>query len=115
DGLLLLSDIHEMKLSAELVVLSACETALGKDIRGEGIQGLTRGFFHAGARRVIASLWKVDDRATSELMAKFYEGLFQGGLAPSTALRKAQLALSAAPRWPFPFYWSAFELHGEWR
>jgi CHAT domain-containing protein/tetratricopeptide (TPR) repeat protein len=115
DGLLLLRDIYETKLSAELVVLSACDTALGKEIRGEGILGLTRGFFHAGARRVIASLWKVDDRATRELMRRLYEGIFRDGLAPGAALRQAQLAMSADPRWMFPFYWSGFELHGEWR
>jgi CHAT domain-containing protein len=115
DGMLLLKDVYDMKLSAELVVLSACETALGKEIRGEGILGLTRGFLHAGARRVVASLWKVDDKATRALMAKFYEGLFRDHLAPGAALRRAQLALAADPRWAFPFYWSAFELHGEWR
>ena len=115
DGLLLSDDVAAMKLTADLVVLSACETALGRDVRGEGIMGLTRGFFHAGARQVMASLWKVDDRATLELMRRFYAGLLREGLRPAAALRRAQLSMAGDPSWAFPFYWSAFELHGDWR
>lgn len=62
-----------MKLSAELVVLSACETGLGEEVKGEGIVGLTRGFMYAGTPRVVVSLWKVDDEATAELMSLFYQ------------------------------------------
>ena len=115
DGLLLLDDVYRMKLAADLVVLSACDTALGTDVRGEGIVGLTRGFFHAGAQRVIASLWKVDDRATLALMRRFYEKFFREGLPAGAALRQAQLSMLADAKWAFPYYWSAFELHGEWR
>jgi CHAT domain-containing protein len=115
DGLLLLNDIHRMKLGADLVVLSACDTALGRDIKGEGIVGFTRGFLHAGARRVIGTLWKVDDRATRELMRRFYERLLRQNETVGTALREAQLSMAAEARWAFPYYWAGFELHGDWR
>jgi CHAT domain-containing protein len=115
DGFLRLHDIYNLKLDAALVVLSACQTALGKDIRGEGLIGLTRGFMYAGAPRVVASLWAVDDRATAELMKRFYEGLLMRGLTASAALRDAQLALRRDRRWSNPYYWGAFVLQGEWR
>lgn len=115
DGLLLLDDIYQMKLKTDLVVLSACDTALGRDIRGEGIVGLTRGFFHAGASRVIASLWKVDDRGTRELMHRFYERLLRRGETAAAALREAQLSMATDSRWALPYFWAGFELHGEWR
>jgi CHAT domain-containing protein len=114
DGFLRLHDIYGMSLPADLVVLSACSTALGKQVNGEGLVGVVRGFMHAGAKRVIASLWKVDDEATGELMRRFYEGMFEKGLAPAAALRDAQLALRRHPRWQAPFYWAAFSLQGEW-
>jgi CHAT domain-containing protein len=99
-----------------LVVLSACETGLGKDIKGEGIIGLTRGFMYAGAKRVAVSLWKVDDRATSELMRRFYQELLsERRPSPAAALRAAQISLLQEKRWRSPFYWSAFTLQGEWR
>jgi CHAT domain-containing protein/Tfp pilus assembly protein PilF len=115
DGFLRLHDIYNMQLSAELVVLSACSTALGKEIRGEGLIGLTRGFMYAGAPRVVASLWDVEDRATAELMKRFYEGMLVRRLPPSEALRRAQLSLRADARWSHPYYWSAFVIQGEWR
>jgi CHAT domain-containing protein len=115
DGFLRLSDLYSMKLNADLVVLSACQTALGKQIKGEGLVGLTRGFFYAGAPRVIASLWSVRDEATSELMARFYRTLLQGGQSPAAALRSAQVAFSKDPRWSAPYYWAGFVLQGEWR
>jgi CHAT domain-containing protein len=99
---------------ADLVVLSACGTALGKPIEGEGLVGLTRGFMHAGAARVVASLWNVDDWATAELMARFYQGMERRGLRPAAALRQAQLELSAHERWASAYYWAAFQLHGDW-
>ena len=80
EGYFRLHDIYNLKLSADLVVLSACNTGLGKEIKGEGLIGLTRGFMYAGAGGVAASLWKVDDEATAELMTRFYEGMFQEGL-----------------------------------
>jgi CHAT domain-containing protein len=116
DGFLRLQDIYNLKLSAELVVLSACQTGLGKEIKGEGLIGLTRGFMYAGAPRVVASLWKVDDRATSELMKRFYQGLLgPEALRPAGALRQAQLTIWKQKQWREPYYWAAFVLQGEWK
>jgi CHAT domain-containing protein len=116
DGYLRLHEIYNLRLPAELVVLSACETGLGKDIKGEGIIGLTRGFMYAGAKRVAVSLWKVDDRATSELMRRFYQELLsERRPSQAAALRAAQISLLQEKRWRSPFYWSAFTLQGEWR
>ena len=114
DGYLRLNDIYNLHLPVDLVVLSACSTALGKDIVGEGLVGLVRGFMYAGARRVIASLWKVDDEATSALMTAFYRGLFERKLAPAAALKAAQVELLTNTQWKDPFYWAAFILEGEW-
>jgi len=115
DGFLRLHDIYRLQLPADLVVLSACNTALGKDIRGEGLNALTRGFMVAGAARVVASLWKVDDRATAELMKHFYSAMLRDGLPPVAALRSAQRALWRQDRWREPRYWAAFQIQGEWR
>ena len=115
DGFLRLYDIYNLKLSADLVVLSACQTALGKQVRGEGIVGLTRGFMYAGAPRVVASLWRVDDRATAELMGRFYEAKLGRGLRAAAALREAQVKMMSQKRWQAPHYWAAFLLQGEWK
>lgn len=115
NGFLSLQDIYKLKLPVDLVVLSACETGLGLNIRGEGLLGLTRGFMYAGASRVMASLWSVDDAATSELMRRFYKALFREGLTPPAALRKAQLEMSEQERWRSPYYWAGFILQGEWK
>jgi CHAT domain-containing protein/tetratricopeptide (TPR) repeat protein len=116
DGFLRLQDIYNLKLPAELVVLSACQTGLGKEIKGEGLIGLTRGFMYAGAPRVVASLWKVDDRATGELMKRFYQGMLgPEALSPAGALRQAQLSIWKEKQWREPYYWAAFVLHGEWK
>lgn len=119
DGFLRLQDIYQMHLPAELVVLSACRTAVGREVRGEGLMSLTRGFMYAGARRVAASLWKVDDAATAELMERFYRHLLTGPISrrptPSAALRLAQLEMMSLPNRRSPFYWAAFTLQGEWR
>ena len=115
DGFLRLYDIYNLKLQANLVVLSACQTALGKQIKGEGLVGLTRGFMYAGAPRVVASLWQVDDRATAQLMGRFYEAMLGRGLRPAAALRAAQVAMWKEKRWQGPHYWAAFTLQGEWR
>jgi CHAT domain-containing protein/Tfp pilus assembly protein PilF len=115
DGFLRLHDIYNLQLPAELVVLSACSTALGKQVKGEGLTGMVRGFLYAGARRVVASLWKVDDEATGELMRRFYGGMLQGKRSPAAALRQAQLEMWQQDRWSAPFYWAAFSLQGEWR
>ena len=115
NGFLRLYDLYNLKLSADLVVLSACQTALGKDVRGEGLVGLTRGFMYAGAPRVIASLWQIDDRASAEFMKRFYESLLGQKLRPAAALRAAQVSMQNDPRWQSPHYWAAFTLQGEWK
>ncbi len=115
DGFLRLHDIYHLHLDADLVVLSGCETALGKTLRGEGIMGLTRGFFHAGASQVLASLWPVRDRATAELMQRFYHGMFRDGLPASAALRQAQVSMWKERQWRDPYFWAGFVLQGDWQ
>ncbi|HLL70418.1 MAG TPA: CHAT domain-containing protein [Pyrinomonadaceae bacterium] len=113
DGFLRLHDIYNLDLPVELVVLSACNTGLGKAINGEGLVGLTRGFMYAGASRVMASMWKVDDEATAELMKVFYRKMLGEELTPAAALRQAQLELWRRKRWQAPFFWAAFTLQGD--
>ena len=115
NGFLRLNEIYNLRLNAELVVLSACQTALGKEIKGEGLIGLTRGFMYAGAPRVVASLWRIDDRATAELMTRFYRGMLKDGLPPAAALRAAQISMWKDNRWSAPHYWAAFTIQGEWK
>jgi CHAT domain-containing protein len=113
DGFLRLHEIYNLDLAADLVVLSGCQSALGKEIRGEGQVGLTRGFMYAGAARVLASLWKVDDKATADLMKLFYKALLSDKLSPSAAIRAAQIAMIKQKK--EPYYWAAFALQGEWK
>ncbi len=113
DGYLRSHEIYGLDLPADLVVLSACETALGKEVRGEGLVGLSRGFLHAGARRVLMSLWPVEDRATAELMRRFYHGMLRQGRSPGVALRAAQESLQREPGWGAPYYWAGFVLQGD--
>ncbi|MDQ3254579.1 MAG: CHAT domain-containing protein, partial [Acidobacteriota bacterium] len=115
DGFLRLHEIYNLRLNADLVVLSACQTGLGKEVRGEGLIGLTRGFMYAGSPRVMASLWQVDDAATAELMKRFYRGMMRERLTPAAALRTAQLEMLKKKHWQSPYYWGAFVLQGEWR
>ena len=115
EGFLRLNEIYNLHLNADLVVLSACQTGLGKEVRGEGLMGLVRGFMYAGSPRVVASLWQVDDAATAELMKRFYRGMFQEKLPPSAALRAAQIEMLKRKHWQSPYYWAAFVLQGEWR
>jgi len=115
NGFLRAKEIYNLKLPAELVVLSACQTGLGKEIRGEGLVGLTRGFMYAGAARVVVSLWSVDDEATSELMARFYSRMIKDGLRAAAALRAAQIDMLEQSRWQAPYFWAAFVLQGEWK
>ncbi|MBD2164611.1 tetratricopeptide repeat protein [Calothrix membranacea FACHB-236] len=115
NGFLRLHDIFNLKLPAELVVLSACETGLGEEVKGEGLIGLTRGFMYAGSPRVLVSLWSVDDQGTSELMKKFYSKMLQQGLKPAAALRAAQVEMWRNPDYRSPFFWAPFTLQGEWR
>lgn len=114
-GYLYLQDIYNLTLPAELVVLSACDTGLGKEFKGEGLVGLTRGFMYAGAPRVMASLWKVDDEPTAKLMRYFYEHLLKEKMSPAAALRAAQLSLSQDAEWNAPYHWGSFVLQGEWK
>ncbi len=113
EGRLTAEDVRGLNLSTDLIVLSACQTALGRDLRGEAPMGLTHAFLSAGASGVVMSLWSVDDRATAVLMENFYQGLLVAGLPPAEALRQAQLALWRDPRWSAPFYWAGFVLEGD--
>ncbi|MBV9505779.1 MAG: CHAT domain-containing protein [Acidobacteriia bacterium] len=115
DGFLDLNAIFDMKLAADLVVLSACESGEGKAVGGEGLMGLTRGFFYAGAKSLAVSLWSVDDEATAELMKRFYQGMLGARLSPAAALRAAQRSMILDAHWSDPYYWAAFTLEGEWR
>jgi CHAT domain-containing protein len=115
NGLLRLGEVYNLKLQADLVTLSACQTALGKDVRGEGLVGLTRGFMYAGAARIVASLWQVEEEGTKELMIRFYRGMLKQRLRPAAALRQGQISMRRQAEWRSPYYWSAFIRQGEWR
>jgi len=95
--------------------LSACETGLGKDVKGEGIEGLTRAFMYAGARRVIVSLWNVNDKATAALMQRLYTGMLRSGKTPAAALRAAQVEMLRTRQWQSPYFWAPFVMQGEWK
>jgi CHAT domain-containing protein/TPR repeat protein len=116
NGFLSTADVFNLSLAADLVVLSGCRTGLGKEIRGEGIAGLTRAFMYAGSPRVVASLWNVNDAATAELMKRFYQEML-GPLRrpPAAALRAAQLTMRQQARWSAPYYWAGFIIQGEWK
>ncbi|MEA5549422.1 tetratricopeptide repeat protein [Anabaena cylindrica UHCC 0172] len=115
NGFLRLQDIFNLNLPAELVVLSACETGLGEEVKGEGLVGLTRGFMYAGAKRVVVSLWSVSDVGTAELMTKFYQKMLKEGLNPMAALRMAQLEMWRNQNFSAPYYWAAFSIQGDWQ
>ena len=114
NGFLRSHEIFNLRLGAELVVLSGCRTGLGKEVKGEGLYGMTRGFMYAGSKRVLVSLWDVQDQATARLMSDFYKGLL-GPKRPHTAaaLRAAQIAIWREGRWQAPYYWAGFVLQGE--
>lgn len=115
DGFLRLHDVYNLDLPVDMVVLSACQTARGKQVRSEGLIGLTRGFMYAGAPRVVASLWKVEDEATAELMRLFYLNMFRDNMSPPAALRQAQMSLRRQRGRSAPYYWAGFVLQGEWK
>lgn len=115
NGLLQLRDIYGLRLNADLVVLSGCRTGLGEEFDGEGLVGMTQGFLYAGSKRVIVSLWNVQDQATASLMADFYREMLEGGVVPSAALRRAKLKMYERGAWRAPYYWSAFIIEGEFR
>ncbi len=112
DGFLRLHEVEDLRLAADLVVLSACDTARGRRLEGEGTIGLTRAFLTAGARNVVASLWRVDDSATAELMHAFYTNLLRHRRSPAAALRAAQRQLAASGPWTHPYYWAGFVVQG---
>ena len=114
DGFLRMSDIYNMHVPADLVVLSVCDSAVGKDVGSEGPANLARAFFYAGAHRVIASLWPVDDRASVAFMRELYSGILEHALSPQDALTRAQRVLQQNPRWRAPYYWAPFALEGDW-
>jgi CHAT domain-containing protein/tetratricopeptide (TPR) repeat protein len=115
NGFLRTMDVPNLKLAADLVALSGCRTGLGKEVSGEGMLGLTRAFLYAGAKRVVASLWQVNDAATAELMKRFYQGMLgEEHLSPATSLRAAQLMMLRSRLWRMPYYWAGFTLQGEW-
>lgn len=112
-GALWFSDIAAMRMPVDLVVLSACQTANGDQLPGEGLVGLSYSFLIAGSHRVVGSLWDVDDAATAELMRRFYQALYQQGQSPAEALRSAQRAIAQEPRWSNPYYWAGFTIEGD--
>lgn len=112
-GFLRLHEIYNLELNAGLVVLSACQTGVGPEVRGEGLAGIVRGFMYAGVPGVVVSLWDVDDEATAELMSRFYGYLLEHGQPPSTALRRAQLDLLKSAQWHDPAFWAGFVFVGD--
>ncbi|MDF5730222.1 MAG: CHAT domain-containing protein [Rhizonema sp. PD38] len=113
DGNLNLNKIYNLNLPVELVTLSACKTGLGKNVQGEGLVGLTRGFMYAGAKRVVVSLWSVNDLTTATLMQTFYKKMLQEHQNPVAAMRAAQLEMWNSGK--APYYWAAFTIQGEWQ
>ncbi|MEH1782763.1 MAG: tetratricopeptide repeat protein [Nostoc sp.] len=114
-GYLRLGDLFNLDYPADLIVLSACETGLGKEIQGEGLVGLTRGLMYAGGKRLVVSLWQVNDQGTAELMEEFYKQMWQQRKSPNAALRAAQLKMWHQEKWHNPNYWAAFMFLGEWQ
>jgi len=116
DGFLRANEIYNLKLGAPLVMLSACETGLGKEKRGEGVIGLTRAFMYAGAPTVGVSLWSVADNSTAMLMSDFYKRMLTGGgMSPNAAMRESQNAMIAGKKYSAPFFWAPFVLVGDWK
>jgi len=116
DGFVRTDEVFNLRLGSPLVMLSACETGLGKEKRGEGVMGLTRAFMYAGAPTVGVSLWSVADKSTADLMTDFYRRLFSStqGTTSSGALRGAQLAMISGKKYSAPFFWAPFVLVGDW-
>jgi CHAT domain-containing protein len=113
NGVLWLSDIYTLHMPVKLVVLSGCRTANGREIPGEGLEGLSHAFFFAGARSVVGSLWSVEDSETGLLMQGFYRNLIHGKLSPAAALRRAQLAIAGQAGTSAPFHWAGFTIQGD--
>ncbi|HEY6986137.1 MAG TPA: CHAT domain-containing protein [Rhodanobacteraceae bacterium] len=115
DGFVRVNDIYRLHVPADLVVLSVCDSAVGKSVGAEGASTLARAFFYAGTRRVVASLWPVDDRASVAFMRAFYRALLQQGRRPQDALVDAEHEMQREARWRAPYYWSGYVLQGDWR
>ena len=115
NGFITIEDVYQLHAPVNLVVLSACRTGLGKDVRGEGLNSVTRGFMYAGASSVVASLWNVNDEVTAELMKQFYANMLQKGMPPAAALRAAQNTIREQPAWRSPYFWAGFTLQGEYK
>ena len=114
NGLLQAWEIFEsVKLKADLVVLSCCQSGLGQELKGEGLIGLTRAFTYAGAKSLLVSLWEIHDQSTAAFMQHFYTAL-RVGQSKDRALQTAIKQMSRHPRWRHPFYWAPFLLHGDW-
>ena len=110
-----LQDIYGLNLNSDLVVLSACSTGIGKEVKGEGLMSLNNAFLQVGAKSVMSSLWKVEDNATLELMKNFYASMAEEKLTPSKALQEAQIKMWQSGRYKSPFYWAAFTLQGDYK
>jgi CHAT domain-containing protein len=115
NGFVLTPEIYNLNLPVEMVVLSACQTGLGEEVKGEGIVGITRGLMYAGAARVVVSLWSVADKPTASLMTQFYKGVLKKGMPPAAALRAAQVKMWEKGKWDVPYYWAGFVIQGEWK
>ena len=109
-GYLKTHDIAQLELRSELVVLSSCDTAAGVNLSGEGVTGINHAFLSAGARRVISTLWSVDDKISDKLMIAFYRDMLREGLEPSEALRRSQIEIMLNSRTAAPYYWAAFNI-----
>lgn len=114
-GYLRMHELFNLDYPADLIVLSACETGLGKNIQGEGLVGLTRGLMYAGSERLVVSLWQVDDKGTAAFMEEFYKQMLQNGKSANEALRATQLKMWKHKKWRNPNYWAAFSFLGEWK
>jgi CHAT domain-containing protein len=114
EGFLQMHEIYKLRLPVEMVVLSSCETGIGRMVRGEGLAAMSRGFMYAGAKRVVASLWEVNDSSTAELMTHFYRNLLAGGgQRPAAALRAAQIEMWRKDSESSPYFWAAFIIQGD--
>jgi CHAT domain-containing protein len=113
DGFLTLREVFDLQFNADLVVLSACKTGLGKQIRGEGVSGLSRAFLSAGTSEVLVSLWNVYDASTSEFMVSFYKNLENKKMSHPAALKQARIEMIHSGKFNHPYYWSPFVLIGD--
>ena len=109
-GYLKAHDISRLDLAYDLVVLSSCDSAAGVNLSGEGVEGLSHAFLSAGSRRVISTLWSVDDEASKKFMISFYTGMLREGLDPAEALRESEINMMRSTSMKAPYYWAAFNL-----